>query len=160
MRFAFIARHRNIWPVAWLCSALDVSRSGFHACLNRSPSVRSQHDEVLISRIGRSFKSSDRTYGSRRVWHDVLAEGAFLRPASYRAAHAGERAACPAAASWAAEGHRRASGSIEQPPRPRLRGIGTEPEMGRRLHYVWTAEGWLYVAAVVDLFSHRVVGWR
>ena len=31
MRFAFIARHRNIWPVAWLCDALDVSRSDFHA---------------------------------------------------------------------------------------------------------------------------------
>jgi putative transposase len=75
MRFAFIARHRGIWPVAWLCSALDVSRSGFHAWLNRSPSARSRHDEILVSRIDRSFKSSDRTYGARRVWHDVLADG-------------------------------------------------------------------------------------
>jgi hypothetical protein len=75
MRFAFIAKHRNIWPVAWLCDALDVSRSGFHAWLNRSPSARSRHDEVLVTAIDRSFKSSDRTYGARRVWHDVLAEG-------------------------------------------------------------------------------------
>ena len=75
MRFAFIARHRNIWPVAWLCDALDVSRSGFHAWLNRSPSTRSRHDEVLVTAIDRSFKSSDRTYGARRVWHDMLAEG-------------------------------------------------------------------------------------
>ena len=35
MRFAFIAKHRGIWPVAWLCEALDVSRSGFHAWLDR-----------------------------------------------------------------------------------------------------------------------------
>ena len=35
MRFAFVAKHRSIWPVAWLCKALDVSRSGFHAWLNR-----------------------------------------------------------------------------------------------------------------------------
>ena len=75
MRFAFIARHRGIWPVAWLCNALDVSRSGFHAWLNRSPSTRSRHDEILVSSIDRSFKSSDRTYGARRVWHDVLADG-------------------------------------------------------------------------------------
>jgi len=47
MRFDFIARHRSIWPVAWLCSALDVSRSGFHAWLNRSPSARARQDEVL-----------------------------------------------------------------------------------------------------------------
>lgn len=38
MRFAFIAKHRKIWPVAWLCYALDVSRSGFHAWLNRCSS--------------------------------------------------------------------------------------------------------------------------
>lgn len=38
MKFAFIAKHRSIWPVAWLCEALGVSRSGFHAWLNRTPS--------------------------------------------------------------------------------------------------------------------------
>jgi putative transposase len=42
MRFAFIAKHRGIWPVAWLCEALDVSRSGFHTWLNRKPSQRSR----------------------------------------------------------------------------------------------------------------------
>lgn len=75
MKFAFIAKHRSIWPVAWLCNALDVSRSGFHAWLNRHPSARSRYDEALLVEIGRSFRSSDRTYGARRVWHDVLAEG-------------------------------------------------------------------------------------
>ncbi len=35
MRFAFIARHRHIWPVRWLCEVLEVSRSGFHAWLSR-----------------------------------------------------------------------------------------------------------------------------
>jgi putative transposase len=49
MRFAFIARHRTIWPVAWLCEALDVSRSGFHVWLNRSPSARSRHDKALVT---------------------------------------------------------------------------------------------------------------
>lgn len=91
MRFAFIARHRGIWPVAWLCSALDVSRSGFHAWLNRSPSVRSQHDEILDCRIDRSFKSSDPTYVARRVWHDVSGRTAFLRTASHRTPQSEER---------------------------------------------------------------------
>ena len=61
MSFAFIAKHRSIWPVAWLCNALDLSRSGFHAWLNRGPSARARHDEVLVQRVDRSFKSSDRT---------------------------------------------------------------------------------------------------
>lgn len=45
MRFAFIAKHRGIWPVAWLCEALDVSRSGFHAWLTRAPSKRSRAED-------------------------------------------------------------------------------------------------------------------
>lgn len=75
MKFAFIARHRSIWPVAWLCEALGVSRSGFHAWLHRSPSQHARYDEALLDKIKDSFKNSDRTYGARRVWHDLLAEG-------------------------------------------------------------------------------------
>ena len=75
MRFTFIAKHRGIWPVAWLCEALDVSRSGFHAWLNRSPSRRARDDEEIGNRVRASFLGSDRTYGARRVWRDVLAEG-------------------------------------------------------------------------------------
>ena len=75
MKFAFIAKHRSIWSVAWLCEVLGVSRSSFHAWLDRSPSKHARYDEVLLDKITQSFKSSDRTYGARRVWHDVLEDG-------------------------------------------------------------------------------------
>ncbi len=75
MRFAFIAKHRSVWPVAWLCEALDVSRSGFHAWLKRGPSAREQLDEQMTAFVRTSFVASARTYGARRVWRDVLAEG-------------------------------------------------------------------------------------
>ena len=55
MRFTFIAKHRGIWPVAWLCDALDVSRSGFHAWLNRSPSKRARDDEEIGTNSCRNF---------------------------------------------------------------------------------------------------------
>jgi putative transposase len=75
MRFAFIAKHRHIWPVSWLCEVLDVSRSGFHAWLNSPTSSHNIHDAKLVMAIETSFKASDRTYGARRVWRDVLEEG-------------------------------------------------------------------------------------
>ncbi|CAN7685156.1 IS3 family transposase [Bosea sp. LjRoot90] len=159
MRFAFIAKHRGIWPVAWLCEALDVSRSGFHAWLTRTPSKRSRDDEEIGAKVRASFIGSDRTYGARRVWRDVLAEGIdcglhrierLMRMQALRA-------------------------------RPRRRGLPKDDgqrsaiapnTLDREFHaerpnqrwiadftYVWTAEGWLYVAAVIDLFSRRVVGW-
>jgi transposase InsO family protein len=75
VRFAFIAKHRGIWPAAWLCGALGVSRGGFHAWLTRPRSARERSNEALAAKARASFLASDRTYGARRVWHDLLAEG-------------------------------------------------------------------------------------
>ena len=75
MKFAFVAKHRSVWPVAWLCEALGVSRSGFHAWLVRPPSKRAGQDEEIGAKVRASFIGSARTYGARRVWRDVLSEG-------------------------------------------------------------------------------------
>ena len=75
MRFTFIAKHRGIWPAEWLCEALGVSRGGFYAWLTRPPSARSRGDEELAAKVRASFLASDRTYGARRVWRDMLEEG-------------------------------------------------------------------------------------
>lgn len=58
-----------------MCEVLEVSRSGFHAWLQRPMSHRAAHDAQLVSVIDKSFKASDRTYGARRVRRDVLEDG-------------------------------------------------------------------------------------
>ena len=75
MTFAFIAKHRGIWPAEWLCEALGVSRAGFYAWRTRAPSARARANDQLLTRVRASFLASDRTYGARRVWHDLLADG-------------------------------------------------------------------------------------
>src|SRR6202030_2355517 len=75
VKFGFIAKHRGIWPAGWLCGALGVSRGGFYAWLTRPRSRRSRSDEEVGAKVGASFLASDRTYGARRVWHDMLADG-------------------------------------------------------------------------------------
>ena len=160
MKFGFIAKHRSVWPVAWQCEALGVSRSGFHAWLTRSRSVRALADEAIMLKVRASFVASARTYGARRVWRDVLADGVscglhkierLMRAQALRARPRhrglpkddGERSITIAAnvldRQFTAE-------------RPNQKWIAD-------FTYVWTAEGWLYVAAVIDLFSRRVVGW-
>lgn len=150
MRFAFIARHRSIWPVAWLCEALDVSRSGFHAWLTRSPSQRSVDDEVVGAKVYASFKASDRTYGARRVWRDVLADGVccglhkierLMRIQALRARP--RRRGLPKD-----EGARLTS--VIAPNVLDRQFTATRPNQRwiADFTYVWTAEGWLYVAAV------------
>jgi putative transposase len=161
MRFAFIAKHRAIWPVAWLCDALGVSRSGFHAWLNKAPSKRTRDDEEIGAKVRASFIGSARTYGARRVWRDVLAEGVFcglhrierlMQAQAFRARP--RRRGLPKDdglqfASVIAPNVLDREFSAERPNRKWIADFT----------YVWTAEGWLYVAAVIDLFSRRVVGW-
>ena len=75
MKFSFIAKHRVIWPADWLCGALGFSRGGFCARLTRPRSQLSRSNEELGAKVRASFLASDRTYGARRVWHDMLADG-------------------------------------------------------------------------------------
>ena len=71
----FVAKHRGVWPVSWMCDALVVSRSGFPAWLTRPQSARARRDDTLGAVVRASLVRSDRTYGARRVSPDVLAEG-------------------------------------------------------------------------------------
>ena len=161
MKFSFVAKHRGIWPAGWLCGALGVSRGGFYAWLTRPPSKSSRRNEELAGRVRTSFLQSDRTYGARRVWHDLLAEGVscglhrierLMQVQGFRARprrrrlppDTGER-------SLAAVSSNVLDRQFEA-ERPNQKWIAD-------FTYVWTAEGWLYVAAVIDLFSRRVVGW-
>jgi putative transposase len=160
MRFAFIAKHRHVWPLEWMCSALEVSRSGFHAWLTRAPSARALADAALTPVIDRSFKASDRTYGARRVWRDVLAEGLacglhkverLMRQNALRARPRRRDLPKDRAEREAAVAANVLDRAFEAAA-PNQKWIAD-------FTYVWTAEGWLYVAAVIDLFSRRVVGW-
>ena len=161
MKFGFIAKHRGIWPVAWMCEALGVSRSGFNAWLTRSPSARARSDEKLAASIRASFLGSDRTYGARRVWHDVLAEGVscglhrierLMRTHGYRARP--KRRARPTDS-----GERVADAVAPNLLDRQFEASAPNQKWIADFTYLWTAEGWLYVAAVIDLFSRRVVGW-
>jgi putative transposase len=159
LKFGFIAKHRGVWPVNLMCEALGVSRGGFYAWLSRPPSQRSRPDEKLGVEVRQSFLRSDRTYGARRVWRDVLEQGLSC------GLHRIERLMRDQALR----------------SRPRRRGLpkdcGTRSALAENLldrhfqaeapnqkrvadfTYIWTAEGWLCVAAVLDLYSRRIVGW-
>ena len=159
MKFGFVVKHRGIWPVGLLCEALGVSRSGFYAWCSRPRSQRCQTDELIGNLVRQSFLGSDRTYGARRVWRDVLALGHECGP------HRIERLMRLQAL--------RARPKRRGLPKDRgERSAVAENFLDRQFQaeapnqkwvadftYIWTAEGWLYVAVVLDLFSRRAVGW-
>jgi putative transposase len=159
VKFEFVAKHRGAWPVNLLCEALGVSRSGFYAWLVGPPSCRSQADEVLGAQVRQSFIGSDRTYGARRVWHDVLAQD------QHCGLHRSERL-------MRLQGLRARPRRRSLPKDQGVRSAIADNVLDRQFQadapnqkwvadftYIWTAEGWLYAAAVLDLYSRRIVGW-
>jgi putative transposase len=161
VKFAFVAKHRGIWPVGWMCEALGVSRGGFYGWLRRPRSRRSRDDEALGAKVRASFLGSDRTYGARRVWRDLLAEGIFcglhrierlMRIQSLRARPRRRRLPLDPGERPAAAVAPNVLDRAFDAPAPNRKWIAD-------FTYLWTAEGWLYVAVVLDLFSRRVVGW-
>lgn len=159
MKYGFVAKHRGAWPVALMCEALGISRSGFYGWLTRPRSRRSLDDEVLGAKVHQSFVASDRTYGARRVWHDVLSLGhrcglhrieRLMRKQALRARP--RRRSLPKDL-----GDRTAIGTnvLDR----QFSADAPNQKWVADFTYIWTAEGWLYVAVVLDLYSRRVVGW-
>jgi len=142
-----------------MCEALGVSRAGFYAWRTRPPSARARADEQLLIRVRASFLTSDRTYGAWRVWHDMLVAGIAcgLHRIEQLMRHAALRAR-PRRRRMASDTGVRSTNAVA----PNVLNRTFDAASANRKWVadftdLWTAEGWLYVAAVVDLFSRRVV---
>ena len=132
------------------------------AWLTRPPSAsQSRSDAALATRVRGSFTASDRTYGARRVWHDILAEGtACGLHRIERLMRAQALRARPRRRSLPPDTGERSKDAVATNGLDRQFGaIAANRKWVADFTYLWTAEGWLYVAVVLDLFSRRAVGW-
>jgi putative transposase len=159
--FGFMAKHRGIWPVRMMCETLEVSHSGFYAWLKRPPSQRERADVRLLSQVRASFTASDEAYGARRVWRDLQAWGfdcglhrveRLMRSASLKARRARRRRPQDS-------GERLTESIANNLLDRQFEASGPNQKWTADFTYLWTHEGWLFVAVVLDLFSRKVVGW-
>ena len=161
MRYAQIDAHRDKVPVRWACSAMSVSPRSYYQWRRRGEGARQRSDRRLLAEIRASFAQSDRTYGSPRVTKDLKALG--YRVSEKRVARlmreAGLVAVLPRRYRVTTDaGH-------TYPVTPNLLDRRFAISSPNRvwvadITYVSTEEGWLYMAALMDLYSRRVVGWN
>jgi putative transposase len=138
-----------------------VSHGGFYAWVGRTPSHRALANERLTGLIRQSFAQSDRTYGSPRVWRDLIAWGETV--GENRVARLMRRAQLQARRRrrrWPADMGVRQEHCIAANVLDRhFEADGPNRKWAADFTYLWTAEGWLYLAVVIDLYSRKVVGW-
>jgi putative transposase len=160
VKYACIARHRDTFPVALMCRVLRVARAGFYAWLERPPSGRATRDAELRVAIRASHAASRQTYGSPRVHQDLRAQG--LRASRKRVVRLmqadglrGTRRGRFRTTTTADRTHPVAPNRLAR----RFQVHDLNRVWAGDVTACWTAEGWLYLAVVLDLASRRVVGW-
>ena len=159
MRFVFIATEKAWAPVTTLCRVLEVSRSGFYAWEDRDPSKRSMDDDKLCVEIVAIHKASRGTYGSPRVHAELQALGIAVSRKRVARLMRTLGLESPRKKRFKATTDSKHDMPVADNVLDRHFEVEA-PDLAwvTDITYVWTDEGWLYLAAILDLFSRRVVG--
>jgi putative transposase len=158
--YGFIREHVADFPVQVMCEVLGVSRSGYYAWASRLESARAVEDRAVSAEIRAAHTASRGRYGSPRVHAALRAHG--RRVGRKRVARLMRGMGLSARRK---RRFRRTTDSAHAfSVAPNLLGRDFTASAPDRvwladLTYIWTADGWLYLAVVLDLFSRRVVGW-
>lgn len=160
MRFQFIHNHRQSYPVQLMCRVLRVSRSGYYAWRKRKPSARQMANDFLLALIRLHHRKSRGTYGSRRIHAALQRDGICCghnRVARLMRLHQLQARRKRSYRVTTQSNHRF----------PVVTNVLSQEFRAEKPNEIWlgdityiaTAEGWLYLAVLLDLFSRKIVGW-
>ena len=164
MKYAFIERHRRVWPICVQCRVLGVSVSGFHQHRARRRQIaqrRHLSDAALLTHISAVYAEHHGAYGWPRVWRELIRRG--IRVGKQRVQRLMQQHGIHA------RGKRRfrvvtTDSRHDLPIAPNLinrnfTAMAPNQAWSGDITYIATEEGWLFLAVVIDLFSRKVVGW-
>ena len=160
MKYVFIAQHKKAWPVDLMCRLLGVTRSGFYGYQRRGGGRIDYYHQELLEAVKDVAKATDDSYGSRRMKK-------ALNILSYPVSREKSRKLMKEADVQVKrrKKYKVTTNSNHKQPvyenvldrkfdvdRPDQAYVGD-------ITYIWTQEGWLYLAVIIDLYSRKVVGW-
>lgn len=160
MKYAFIKVESSNHRVRTLCRVLGVAEQGYYAWCKRGPSKRREDDQRLSAEIRVLFADKKRRYGSPRLYDELKASGKAVGRKRVERLMREEGLRAKAARKFRAT----TDSSHSKPPAPDLVKQNFTVTAPNRIWvgditYLWTDEGWLYLAVFIDLFSRTVVGW-
>lgn len=160
MTFHFIDQARQEFPAHRLCKVLGVSQSGYFAWKDRPASRRQREDMVMLAHVRSAYALSHETYGSPRMTRELQDRG--LAIGRRRTARLMRENGLQARQKRRFK--RTTDSQHALPVAPNIidqdfDATGPNQKWSVDISYVWTREGWLYLAVVIDLFSRRIVGW-
>ncbi|HIG44792.1 MAG TPA: IS3 family transposase [Gammaproteobacteria bacterium] len=160
MRYRFIDAHKKAWPIILMCGVLNVSRSGYYHWAGREPSPSCQSNRVLDRRIRAIFDHHKQRYGAPRITDTLHDEG--FKCSENRVAR--RLRILGLKAIQAKKFKVTTDSNHSMPVAPDLIEQDFTAEAPNQkwtsdISYIWTDQGWLYLAVVMDLYSRAIVGW-
>ena len=160
MRFAFVEEHRNDIPVNRLCEIMDVSPRGYRAWRSRPASRQQRTDMVLLAHIREQFRLSLGSYGRPRMTEELKELGFDVGHRRIGRLMRQNRITVKRNKKFKATTDSNHSFNIAPNLLNRNFHAGApNQKWAGDISYVWTREGWLYLAVILDLHSRRVIGW-
>jgi len=160
MRYRVIHEHDRRYPIRLMCRTLAVSAAGYYAWRSRPECARSIQTRILRSAIRVIHQESRETYGSPRIWDALVKQG--HRFGEHRVARLMRQDGIRAktVTKWRATTQSQHQFPVAANTLDRAFTVEAPNRVwAGDLTYVWTREGWLYLAVLLDLYSRRVVGW-
>ena len=160
MKYGFMNDNRSAFPVGKMCRALQVARSGYYRWRASGLSVRAQANQRLTEEIREIHEGSWKIYGSPRVYRELKDRG--VRCSENRVCRLMQKAGI---LSKVKRKYRATTDSKHNLPiAPNLLAQKFQAQAPNEvwtgdITYIWTWEGWLYLAVVIDLYSRKIVGW-
>lgn len=161
MKYRFINEHQDRMPVVQLCELFQVSRSAYYRWQQTGRSVREQRNQELLPLIQQIHRQSRRTYGSPRIWDALCKQG--IRCGRHRIARLMRLHGIRAKTKRRFKVTTRSRSNQMTMPDLVQRHFSTgRPNQvwTSDITYIWTREGWAYLAVVLDLCSRMIVGWE
>jgi putative transposase len=160
VKFAFISQERVAFPIAVLCRVLGASASGFYASEGRPTSARRRRDGHLAQKVAAAHAASKKRYGSPRVHAELKATGEKVgRKRVARLMRENKLVARPRRRFRRTTDSKHAFPIAPNMLQRRFTAEAPNQVWVTDITFLWTKQGWLYLAAILDLFSRRVVGW-
>jgi putative transposase len=163
VKYAWIREHRDSFPIAVLCEVLEVSASGYYAWLDRPPSPRAQRHVQIQQAVQQVHADSYGNYGSYKVARQLAQRPDLESACRNTVAKAMRELGLKSRISRAFTPTTTQADPTKQPTPNQLAQDFTATAPNRKwvtdITYLPTAEGWVYLAVVLDLFSRKVVGW-
>jgi putative transposase len=162
LRYAFIAEAQSSWPVSVLCEVMQVSRSGFYAYAHRQAHRTLDRVKLeLLARVKAIAAETRHSYGSRRMAKQLQEEGFSVGRAKARRLmqEAGVSVRRPRTCKPVTTNSRHGYGVADNVLARQFDVAKPDQAWAGDITYIWTAEGWLYLAVLLDLYSRKVVGW-